>query len=409
MTSIVDSEAHFSQRCSEVGLSDPGAQAVINAGFSTLGRLAFGVGQPGTAVTTQESERFANNILGGMATMRDIAALRRLVMAQLREQVSNPEAAATRKIPPVERESKMRQLKARLPGLLIQGQIEPSHALLTLVAQMWENKQLQYIPVERLTSREYEVMHSKSTKQLQIDPDKLLVKEEAKVPDQTATTELQVLEAFKRRGVAFAFIDCMSWDCHETYLQMLFSHLRVDPPEGHSRATLQQILRADRQALLAMIRKDVSARRLPSGQLQMDTALIQALESYEVSFHLVPLPKTKVADNKPGPSQQQYGPQPASSSWQQKQPTPYYKGGGKGKTKGKGKKAPNILPKELQNKGCVNQDDHGRRFCFNFNLGRCQDAANGAECSKGFHLCMKKGCHAPHSVLEHEKQKANKP
>ena len=132
---------------SEVGLSDPGTQAVINAGFSTLGRLAFGVGQPGTAVTTQESERFANNILGGMATMRDIAALRRLlfeaqtmVMAQLREQVSNPEAAATRKIPPVARESKMRQLKARLPGLLIQGQIEPSHALLTLVTQMWENK-----------------------------------------------------------------------------------------------------------------------------------------------------------------------------------------------------------------------------------------------------------------------------
>ena len=236
MTSIVDPEAHFSQRCSEVGLSDPGAQAVINAGFSTLGRLAFGVGQPGTAVTTQESERFANNILGGMASMRDVAALRRLlfeaqtmVMAQLREQVSNPEAAATRKNPPVERESKMRQLKARLPRLLIQGQIEPSHALLTLVTQMWENKQLQYIPVERLTSREYEVMRSKSTKQLQIDPDKLLVKEEAKVPDQTASTELQVLEALKRRGVAFAFIDCMSWDCHETYLQMLFNRLRVDP------------------------------------------------------------------------------------------------------------------------------------------------------------------------------------
>ena len=116
-----------------------------------------------------------------------------------------------------------------------------------------------------------------------------------------------------------------------------------------------------------MIRKDVSVRRLPSGQPQMDTALIQALESYEVSFHLVPLPKTKVADTKAGPSQQQYGPQPASSSWQQKQSTPYYKGGGKGKTKGKGKKTPNILPKELQNKGCVNQDEHGCSFCFNLN------------------------------------------
>ena len=50
----------------------------------------------------------------------------------------------------------------------------------------------------------------------------------AKTPDQAATTELQVLEAPKRRGVAFAFLD-MSWDSHKRYLQTLFSHIRSDP------------------------------------------------------------------------------------------------------------------------------------------------------------------------------------
>eukprot|EP00438_Fugacium_kawagutii_P027046 Skav210714 [mRNA] locus=scaffold1582:487379:487789:+ [translate_table: standard] len=61
------------------------------------------------------------NILGGMASMQDIGAVRRLlfesqtlVMAQLRELVTNPEAGLARKLPPVEREAKMRQLKARL-------------------------------------------------------------------------------------------------------------------------------------------------------------------------------------------------------------------------------------------------------------------------------------------------------
>ena len=96
MTSILDSEAHFQKRCDEVGLSDRGKQATFGAGYSTLGRLAFGVGQPGMPVPELEFTRFATNVLGAMATMQDVSSLRRLlfeaqtlVMAQLREQVSN--------------------------------------------------------------------------------------------------------------------------------------------------------------------------------------------------------------------------------------------------------------------------------------------------------------------------------
>jgi len=80
--------------------------------------------------------------------------------------------------------------------------------------------------VEKLATREHEVLFSKTSQQLHVDSDKLLVKEEAKTPDQAATTELQVLEALKRRGVAFAFVDMMSWDSNERYLQTLFSHIR---------------------------------------------------------------------------------------------------------------------------------------------------------------------------------------
>ena len=139
-------------------VSDRGKAALVNAGFETLGQLAFGVGQPGMPVPEQEFQRFATNIFGAMANMRDIASLKRLLfesqtmtMAQLREQISNPEAALSRKIPPIEREAKMRQLKARLPGVVIEKQMEPSHSLLNLVGQMWENRQLQYLPIEKLT------------------------------------------------------------------------------------------------------------------------------------------------------------------------------------------------------------------------------------------------------------------
>ena len=82
-----------------MGLSDRGRQASVLTGYSTLGRLAFGVGQPGMPVPDQEFQRFATNILGGMASMRDMSAVKRLLfeaetmtMAQLRDQVANPDA-----------------------------------------------------------------------------------------------------------------------------------------------------------------------------------------------------------------------------------------------------------------------------------------------------------------------------
>ena len=413
MTSILDSEAHFAKRAQEVGLSERGRETVSDAGYTTLGRLAFGVGQPGVPVPEQEFNRFATNLLGAMGSMQDISSVRRLlfeaqtlVMAQLREQVSNPEMQMTRKLPPVEREAKMKQLKARLPGVLLEHQLEPSHALLNTVAQMWETRQLQYIEINKLTSREHEVLYSKSSKQLHIDSDKLLVKEETKVPDQTASTELQVLEALKRRGVAFALVDTLSWNVHERYLQALFSHLRTEPPEGYVKTTLQQLLKADRQVFLTMIRQDVSVRRQEDDTLAMDSAIMAALQSYEVGFHLMPLPKPKATDAK---AQQANTGSPSnqSSTWVPRGSQPYHKGQFKGKSKGKGKgkRQANILPAELQNKGCVGVDDHGRRLCFNFNLNKCQEAASGAECSRGWHLCMKKSCHAPHSFLDHDKGK----
>ena len=71
MTSILDSEAHFEKRSEEVGMSARARQSLITAGYSTLGRLAFGVGQPGTPVAELEFTRFATNVLGALATMQN--------------------------------------------------------------------------------------------------------------------------------------------------------------------------------------------------------------------------------------------------------------------------------------------------------------------------------------------------
>ena len=346
-----------------------------------------------------------------MEPLGDISTLKRLLfeaqtmlLAQLREQVSNPDAGTQRKLPAVERETRFRNLRTRLAGVVIEKSLEPSHSLLDLVSQQWESKQLTYISPERCTSREWEISMGKTSKQLSMDVDKLLVKNESAVPDQQVTTEMQTFEALRRRGIALAFADSLSWECHERYIQKLFNHLRTEAPEGYSKTTLQQLLKADRQVFMHMIQSDVSVRRQPDNSLEMDTALFRALEAYEVAFHLVPLPKLKSSEGKASPSNQSNQPQ-RYSAWspRQSQGSSPYKGKS-GKGKGKTKRSQSMLPKEFHGRDNVSVDSHGRRFCFDYNLGKCQKAAHGAQCDRGWHLCMRKGCHAPHPEGEHGKQ-----
>ena len=85
-----------------------------------------------------------------------------------------------------------------------------------------------------------------------------------------------------------ACVDIISWEVHERYVQKLFSHLRMDPCENFTKVTIQQVMRADRQVFMFMIKEYVNLRRLPDNILQMDAMILEALRSCEVSFHLVP-------------------------------------------------------------------------------------------------------------------------
>ena len=138
MTSIVDSRAHFDKRCAEFGLSVRSIHQLRHHGYDTLGKLAFGAGQPGTTLVDADFNSFPQNVLSHV-----------MVLAQLRESVSNHDAGTTRFLPAVERQAKMSDLRARILGVIIQHQLEPYHALLDLVSQQWVSQQLEYIPPEK--------------------------------------------------------------------------------------------------------------------------------------------------------------------------------------------------------------------------------------------------------------------
>ena len=415
MTSLVDSQAHFARRANEMAMSAGGLASLTNAGLVTYGKLAFSHGQPGVAIDETAFATYANNVLGAMTSLADVSVLKRLlfeshtmVLAQLKEQVTNPDAAGTRKMPPVEREARMADLKARLPGAILEKQVEPSHCLLDACMQQWESHQLKYIGPDKCASREFEVTMSKSAKQIELDADKLLVKEKAEMPDHTAHTELQVFEALRRRGVGYAFADIISWNTHEKYLMSLFARLQKQPPQSYVKPSLQQVLRADRAVFTKLIQVCTSVRRAPDGTLPIDHLLLDTLNHPDAAYHLMPLPKPaqpakpdkgSKPDNKLDWNNHKGGSKGKWQSWERWQP--YH--GGKGlKGKSKGRERFNMLPKALQGRDNVSSDPHGRRLCFGFQLGRCDRAPAGGECPNGWHLCCRRHCQAPHPEQEHD-------
>ena len=186
MTLIVDSRAHFEKRCNDRGMSGRALQQLLGSNLDTMGKLAFSVGQPGQRLNQAEFDTYAQNTLGAMINQSDSAILKRLifeghtlVLGQLREMVSDPNAAATRKLPAVEREHRLTQLRGRLAGVIVERQLEPSHELLEAVMQQKEMNQLNYISLERCSSRKWEITVGKAKKQVSLDAEKLTIKEKS--------------------------------------------------------------------------------------------------------------------------------------------------------------------------------------------------------------------------------------
>ena len=151
----------------------------------------------------------------------------------------------------------------------------------------------------------------------------------------------------------------------------------------------QQLLRADRQVFLHMIQKDVKVRRTALNTLEVDSEIFEALTSYEVGFHLIPLPKAIVEKIEKCEKTNYYQPYRAQAKGNQ------VAKGGKAKTRVR-RASSTSCQNHFQGRDNVNTNPHGRRLCSDYNLNQCDKAARGAECPKGWHLCCRKGCFSPH-------------
>ena len=78
---------------------------------------------------------FANTIVGVPASIGQVSSLKRLhfesstlVVASLRTMVEGDAGETGKKLPVAEKAARLAEAKRRLPGLVIEDQLEPSHA-----------------------------------------------------------------------------------------------------------------------------------------------------------------------------------------------------------------------------------------------------------------------------------------
>ena len=144
-----------------------------------------------------------------------------------------------------------------------------------------------------------------------------------------------------------------------------------------------------------MIQRDVFMRRLPDNTLAMDTAILAAVSSYEVGFNLMPLPKkAEKAEPKQSPSSSYRG-------WygRRNQQQPYGKGPGKAKASGQRAWSPRSSRVETM---CPSTPMAGDcALTSTWGVAQKPQMVVNVTRDRGFHLCMRRGCHAPHPESEH--------
>ena len=157
----LDSKAAFQQRAAQIEIPVQEVDALELAGIDTYAKYAFcSQYQPG-AQDEKPLVEFLEQAIGHAPNGEMMSKYRRLFfeshalcLQDLRQKVERTDHTETKVLPLAEKVERVNQVKARLPGLLITQQLEPSHQLVDKAVQQWEENSLRYIELTACTSRE---------------------------------------------------------------------------------------------------------------------------------------------------------------------------------------------------------------------------------------------------------------
>ena len=394
----LDSKVAFQQRAGQIGLQVMEIDALELAGVDTFAKYAFcSPYQPG-----QGDEKplvdFLQETLGQLPGGESLAKFRRLFFEShalcfqdLKQKVERTETSETRVLPLAEKVERVNLVKAKLPGLLITQQLEPSHQLIDKAVQQWEENSLKYIDLTSCTSREQEILAEKSTQSLTFDSSgNIKVTKKQELSQCSLTGDLRLRTAMQRRALAYEMAGIASFLVLEKWANLLFEKLQQEPPQGFRYVNHDQLLRADK-ALWLRIAEETRAQVQGNGlRKPVDEAIEKWSLHPEIQYHIMPMPSTGAAASAPKSqhSASTTTPKQVTKDVDNKSP----KGKGKGKQKGK-----ISIPEDCE----IKFGDPPKPICMKYNIGICRgNVKAGKRCQYGFHVCWKKQCHKSHSAVE---------
>ena len=361
----------------------------MNNGIKSLSALAFASGTPQQPPTEEQFRDFSNQTNGGVDLSFGMQAhLKRLhfeastiVMAELKSRATDTSTDGARKLPLAEKAARFKDQEMRLPGLRLKGELQPSYALVDLVAQVKETNCITWIPPSKCSKRDSEVQSNLKEKPMILSLEQQMVKLASPAEPLVAdtSTDLQLQWALQRCGLAYDQCALIKFEEHEAWVQQLLGQLTREPPTGFSRVTIHQAIRADRELFTIMAQElQDSVQPDARGNFPMEVKLKELRTDPRVTMFLLPMPKGSVKEpEKASPATVA----PKVSSGTPTRPTKRPKTSAKAKA---------MCPAEL--KEYAQRDSNGQAICWAFNQkSGCKLEVNNGRCKKGMHSCIK--CH----------------
>ena len=301
---LVDSEAAFASHCVAIDKSRELLNICVHAELTTFMRMAFAIGTPQMPASENAFRTFATDLNNGIEpSITMMSLLRRLhfeavtmVVAHLKTNVTTDAGVeGSRKLPPVEKLARLQEQQGRLKGLTIKGEMQPSYALIDLIAGIHDSGSIVWVPPSKCTKRDAEVQQSLKEKPTTLTVEQQTLKLAAGEPKIRADTsnELLMQWAMQRRGLAFDQCKLISNDIHEKWLQNLLTQLTRESPSGYAKVNMEQLLRADKELFTLMAQEHTGPFTLgPKGELPLDLLMMRLMHDPRVSLHLLPLPSS---------------------------------------------------------------------------------------------------------------------
>ena len=404
MSTVIDSDAAFKQRCIE-SAGDQALHAKLSEqGIKNFKTLAFAIGSPQQPPTEAQFDAFSVRVYGTDPTMGQTAVLRHLhfeattlVVQTYRDMVTHDPSdfSHTRKVPVPEKRARLDMQRRRLSGMEISGELEPSHQLLDLINQQYESGIITWVPASKCSKREAEILAGGKDKGslLQVEQNVIKVGQGEPQIACDVSDPLRFQWAMMRRGLAFDSCHMISWEVHQKWVQKMLDCLSMTPPPGHSPVTLNQCMRADKELFLLLAREASPPFKVDSlGVSPLDakfSALIYDVRLQQYLLHMQKatsvIPTVSVTEDLSGE------PDKAAAK-------------AKAKVKAKAKAKSRVrrtVPDELKGFTCRTGDGN---VCWDFNLAcgcslKTEKVKGGVwKCQRGLHICAK--CHKPgHSAV----------